>query len=631
MAAAHEDNREEAARRVAAPAGRRASDADPLSARDRAALRHGGGTRLPVVFVLVSLALALLVPRVAQRRVNALRDNINLVAEPARSRVAAIQLDLALEAAARRGYLLTGDVQLAREITASRLRRREAEQQLLALASRLGAPVADEIAALEAPLAAADAQLDSTVVVDRDHPALPANIAAQQQRFDDALAATARLYVAIRQEAEAQRERIATTENAVSLLTGALVLLGLGAAIMVARLGARFHRLALRLDESDARFRQIAENLSAVVWLSDPSFRQHLYVNGAYERLWGRSRESLLADPGSFLDSVHPDDRDRVRASLAGIEQGEADVEFRVVRPDGEIRWSWARNFAVRDDEGRIFRIAGIIEDITDRREHALERERLLDNERQAHAASERRRLEVERITESRARLIRGFTHDVKNPLGAADGFLALLEEEIRGTLSEPQREWIARARRAIDHALELIGQLLDLARAEAGQLEIRRTDTEIAPLVREVADAFRSQASAKGLTLSIELPPQLPVVRTDPRRLRQVFGNLVSNAVKYTPPGGHIRVCAAPHPDAHANDQRLALTVSDDGPGIPEDRLPLLFMEFTRFDPAAAEGAGIGLAISQKIAQALGGDITVASRVGRGSTFTLELPVDSS
>ena len=120
-----------------------------------------------------------------------------------------------------------------------------------------------------------------------------------------------------------------------------------------------------------------------------------------------------------------------------------------------------------------------------------------------------------------------------------------------------------------------------------------------------------------------------LPAIETDATRLRQILGNLVSNAVKYTPPGGRIVVNGAVRSDGkRQDDQEILITVNDDGPGIPTDKLPLLFTEFTRFDPGAAEGAGIGLAISQRIAEALGGEITVESTVGSGSTFALHLPV---
>jgi len=473
----------------------------PLSPRERAALRHVTRTRLPLLLVLVSLGLALVVPRLAERRVIRLREEINAVAEPARARLAAIQLDLALEAAARRGYLLTGDRQLAREIATSRTRRHEAERQLEEYARRLDPQVSAELARLTARLQALDAHLDTVVATGVNPSASPAPLAERQEQFDDALAAAGRLQDAIGRSADVRRERIGRTEQTVALLTAGLVLLGLGAALLVARLGSRFRTLALRLDESEERLRQIA-------------------------------------------------------------------------------------------------------------------------------TAAEQRRLEVERVTESRARLMRGFTHDVKNPLGAAEGYLSLLADGIHGTLADPQREAVERARRSIEHALELIAQLLDLARAEAGQLEFRPHRTDVAAVLRELGEAFRPQAEAKHLALRVEVP-ELPATWTDATRVRQVLANLVSNAVKYSPTGGHIALSAAARNGETAmRTPALMLRVTDDGPGIPEDRIPMLFAEFTRLDPEAAEGAGIGLAISQRIARALGGEISVESRVGDGSTFTLELPL---
>lgn len=252
----------------------------------------------------------------------------------------------------------------------------------------------------------------------------------------------------------------------------------------------------------------------------------------------------------------------------------------------------------------------------------------LLQAERAAREDAEQRRRELEQVTESRGRLLRGFTHDVKNPLSVADGYLALLEDGLLGDLANQQRTTVSKVRRSIRHALELIARLLDVARAEAGQLELHLEDTDLSEQLREVTDAFQPQAGAKGLALEVALPDDLPHIETDAARLRQVVGNLVSNAVKYTPAGGHIAVKAALRRDGDVERPQILVTVADDGPGIPQEKLPMLFMEFTRFDASAAEGAGIGLAISQKIAQALGGRIEVESGVGTGSKFTLRLPV---
>lgn len=197
--------------------------------------------------------------------------------------------------------------------------------------------------------------------------------------------------------------------------------------------------------------------------------------------------------------------------------------------------------------------------------------------------------------------------------------------------MTDKQRTTLTKVRRSIRHALELIAHLLDIARAEAGQLEIRRRKTDIGAQVSEIAEAFTAQAKSKQLDIDVSLAPDLPLIETDPTRLRQVVGNLISNAVKYTPPGGHITVrTCLDAASQEQSDREIAITVADDGAGIAADKLPHLFTEFTRFDPGAAEGAGIGLAISQSIARALGGAISVESELGKGSTFVLHLPVQS-
>jgi len=598
----------------------------PLSSRERDVLRRGRGTWLPLVLVLLSLALALLLPRFTQRHIARLRNDINDIADPARLRVAEIELDLALEGSQRRGFLLTGDRKLEEEFAFTRQHRVSAERDLLALTRRLDPGASASLPGYAERLAQLDSSLDSVIATHGD---VSSNaLDKQRDRFVAIQRVSDTLSRKIDSAAATRRSAITETENMVAVTTAVLVLLGVGAAYLVARLGARFRGMALRLAEQEARFRQIADNLSAVVWLSDPEFRRPLYVNGAYERIWGRSREHLENGPGAFLDGVHPDDRARVSAAIGNIAHRLADLEFRVVQPNGETRWVWARGFPVRDSDGKLFRIAGIVEDMTERHAYAEERERLLENERSARAIAETRRSELERVTESRARLVRGFTHDVKNPLGAADGFLALLQEGVLGQVSEKQLGTIAKVRRAIGHALELIAHLLDIARAESGQLEIRRRKTDVGAQVWEVAEAFTPQAKSKRLDVDVALEPDLPLIDTDPTRVRQVVGNLISNAVKYTPPGGHIDIRASHSANGNAaHDREIIISVADNGPGIPADKQSALFTEFTRFDPGAAEGAGIGLAISQRIAQALGGEITVESNPGHGSTFALHLP----
>src|ERR1051326_2849545 len=394
----------------------KAVDPPPLSSRERDVLRRGRGTWLPLVLVLLSLALAVVLPRLTQRRIARLRNDINEVADPARLRIAEIELDLALEGSQRRGFLLTGDRKLEEEFAFTRQHRVAAERDLLALVLRLDAGASASLPRYANRLAQLDSSLDSVIATHGDVSSFAMD--KQRDRFVTIQRISDTLSRKIDSAAATRRSAIADTENVVAVTTAVLVLLGIGAAYLVARLGARFRNMALRLEEQEARFRQIADNLSAVVWLSDPDFRRHFYVNVAYERIWGRSREELERDPGAFMEGAHPDDRARLRTALGDIPDRLADLEFRVIRPNGETRWVWVRGFPVRDADGKLFRIAGIVEDITDRHAYAEERERLLENELSARSIAESRRSELERVTESRARLLRGFTHDVKNPLG---------------------------------------------------------------------------------------------------------------------------------------------------------------------------------------------------------------------
>ena len=399
-----------------------------------------------------------------------------------------------------------------------------------------------------------------------------------------------------------------------------------------------WHRIDLSdaLLASEERFRQVADNIRAFVWLRDPVSLKYLYANAAYETIWGRPREDLYRDPTSWLDGVHPDDHGRVVTTLEQSHDAAYELEYRVRRPDGAIRWVWSRGFPVRDERGAIYRTAGITEDITEQKHSEAVRRQLLADEQAArraseaaHAAAERRRDELEKVTESRARLMRGFTHDVKNPLGAADGFLALLEDDVFGPLAAQQRDSVSRARRGIGQALALIGRALDLARAESGQLDLHSERVDSRDIVADVVEDYDAQAEAKHVELAAQLPPDPLMIVSDPVRIRQIIGNLMSNAIKYTPSGGRVDViaCAESDGDAPAPGDWVVVTVADTGVGISPENLPKVFDEFVRFDPETAGGSGVGLAISQHVARALGGAITVESTLGKGSRFSLWLP----
>lgn len=240
-------------------------------------------------------------------------------------------------------------------------------------------------------------------------------------------------------------------------------------------------------------------------------------------------------------------------------------------------------------------------------------------------AIAHQRRADLKAITESRNRLIRGFSHDVKNPIGAADGYMQLFEDGILGPITLQQRTGIERARRSLQAALQLINDLLEMAKTEEGHISITLVPMDVRAVAEEAGEQYRAQAEARGLTMHIDTSVQTPTILSDPVRVRQVLGNLISNAVKYTLTGGvSVRVDNEYDSDGTG---RISISVADTGVGIDEDQQRLVFQEFVRLDATAEPGAGVGLAISSRIVEALGGSITVKSKKGQGSVFVLWLP----
>lgn len=374
------------------------------------------------------------------------------------------------------------------------------------------------------------------------------------------------------------------------------------------------------LAESEERFRQVADHVDQVIWLASPDLRRRYYTNPAYEKVWERSLESAYADPMSPNRAIHPDDYGGTMEKIRKVRYGQPyDTRYRVIRPDGSVRWVRSRGYPVRNVRGEVYRIAGITEDITETIRAEEEREELLRRERDARAEADKRRIELEQLTKSRERLIRGLGHDLKNPISAADGYLQLLEHQAKAHLPPKRQLHIERARRALHRALDLLENLLDFARAEAGNLEIKFEEVHIGTIAEQVAEEYRAQAEANGLELGVHMPEEIPTIASDGRRIAQILGNLLSNAMKYTDEGS-VTV------EVKVEEERVGVLVRDTGRGISPEDQARIFQEYFRASKEE-EGAGIGLAISRLLARILDGDLTVESTPGEGSTFTLWLP----
>jgi signal transduction histidine kinase len=224
---------------------------------------------------------------------------------------------------------------------------------------------------------------------------------------------------------------------------------------------------------------------------------------------------------------------------------------------------------------------------------------------------------------------MRGVTHDLKNPLGAADGYGQLLEMGHEGELPEGQLRMVEGMRRCIGTALGLIADLLDFTRAEAGMLEVMHEFTDCKAIVREAEEQYRGSARAAGHEIELRLPEGPLPALTDHARVLRIVGNLVSNAIKYTPPPGRVvlEAQAVEGSPASREGRWIEFRVCDTGPGIPEAERERIFDEFHRLPDARAQGHGLGLATSRRIALALGGDISVDDAETGGAAFSLWLP----
>jgi signal transduction histidine kinase len=254
----------------------------------------------------------------------------------------------------------------------------------------------------------------------------------------------------------------------------------------------------------------------------------------------------------------------------------------------------------------------------------AIENSRLYTQERRLRQELEDLNQEVQEANRLKTEFVTVVTHELRSPLTSIAGYLDLLLEEEGREGAEDRGAYLQIAKRNADRLLELINDLLDLARLEAGKLELKRLPLDLEGLIREVSEALRPQIEGKEQHLRLDLAAPLPVVTGDPERLTQILLNLVSNAHKYTPQGGSITVAT------RAERAGVCIAVQDTGIGLSSEEQQQLFTKFFRAQhPLAREagGSGLGLAIARALVELHGGTLTVVSAPGQGSTFNVTLP----
>jgi signal transduction histidine kinase len=230
---------------------------------------------------------------------------------------------------------------------------------------------------------------------------------------------------------------------------------------------------------------------------------------------------------------------------------------------------------------------------------------------------------ELEQASEHKSQFLATMSHELRTPLNAIIGFSEVLHEQMFGELNERQLAYVKDVLEAGKHLLSLINDVLDLAKIEAGRMELELTQVAIPDLLRNAVSMHAERASRGGIELALAVEPEQITITADDRRVRQVVFNLLSNAVKFTPSDGRVDV------SARLDGTHVEVAVADTGPGISAEEQETIFEEFEQTtEGKQAEGTGLGLPLSRKLVELHGGRLWVESRAGQGSTFRFTLPI---
>jgi PAS domain S-box-containing protein len=367
-------------------------------------------------------------------------------------------------------------------------------------------------------------------------------------------------------------------------------------------------RAELALQASEEKFRQLAENIREVFWMTNATGDEILYISPAYELIWGRTCKSLYEDPMDRMNGIHPDDREKAHETFMRQLKGERiDSEYRLSTPDGNEKWIRDRAFPIRNEAGQVIRVAGIAEEISERKRYEDE---LIQARQGADTANQ-----------AKSRFLANMSHEIRTPM---NGIIGMVQVLLQTDLTAEQRQYLQIAQTSGRTLLSLIDDILDLSKIEAGKVVLENIDFNLDRTIGDVIEVWRLQATARGLAFTSQIAPGIPTqLRGDPNRLCQVLNNLTANAIKFTEHGEVALnvdlVCA------ELGKVTIRFAVTDTGIGLRPDQVKALFSPFVQADVSTTRkygGSGLGLAICKQLVEMMGGTIKIESREDEGSTF---------
>ncbi|AWN49351.1 hybrid sensor histidine kinase/response regulator [Methylobacterium terrae] len=371
-------------------------------------------------------------------------------------------------------------------------------------------------------------------------------------------------------------------------------------------------RVQRRLHVSEQRFRSAVQAVDGVMWTTDAA-GNFVEEQPGWERISGQAFAEYRG--GGWSASIHPEDlAETQRVWVEAVRKGTPYVvEHRVRSPEGSWRHYSVRAVPVRDADEAIREWVGVHVDVTERHVH----EQALKEARDS----------AEEHSRAKSRFLANMSHELRTPLSAVIGYSEMLEEEAEELGQDSLLKDLGKIKSNAQHLLGLINDVLDLSKVEAEKMEIYPEDVDVATFVTDAAATVDALVGKKGNVLVLDVAGDIGQARTDAVKLRQCLFNLLSNAAKFTE-GGTITLRAGR--EADASGEWLRFTVQDTGIGMSPEQVGRLFQRFTQADESTTRnygGTGLGLALSRAFAQLLGGDITVESVEGQGTSFTLRVP----